>query len=135
LMLCDEQGTQIAAVHVGWRGYSRNIIANAIARFSCHAQQLLAWLGPSISASHYEVGPEVRTACQKITGDASIGFSPARSNHWYADLVDLVKNQLQTCGVRYIHGGNYCTYTDSSRFYSYRRDGTTGRMASMIWME
>jgi len=135
LLLCDKQGTQIAAVHVGWRGFSRNIIANAISRFSCNAQDLLAWLGPSISARHYEVGPEVRTACQKITGDATIGFVPVRSNHWYGDLVGLANYQLHACGVRNIYGGDYCTYTDILRFYSYRRDGTTGRMANLIWKE
>ena len=135
LLLCDLQGTQIAAVHVGWRGYSRNIIANAIAGFSCRAPDLLAWLGPSISAPNYEVGPDVRTACQHITGNPDIGFLPTRKNHWHADLAELARYQLQAYGVKAIHGGDYCTCTDVEQFYSYRRDGVTGRMASLIWME
>ena len=135
LLLCDIQGTQTAAVHIGWRGYSRNIIANAISWFTCRTHDLMAWMGPSISASNYEVGSEVRTACQQVTGDPDVGFLPTRKNHWHADLAGLVRYQLQACGVINIHGGNHCTHTDAERFYSHRRDGVTGRMATLIWME
>jgi len=135
LLLCDRQGIQIAAVHIGWRGYSNNIIANAISKFSCHADNLLAWLGPSISAPNYEVGPEVRAACQQVTKNPEVGFTPARKNRWQADLAALVRFQLAACGVKNIHDGNYCNYTDAGRFFSYRRDSVTGRMASLIWME
>ena len=135
LLLCNTQGTQIAAVHVGWRGYSRNIIANAISRFSRYTHDLLAWLGPSISAPNYEVGSEVHIACQQVTGNPDVGFMETRKDHWNADLAELVRYQLQAYGVRNIHGGNHCTYTDAMQFYSHRRDGVTGRMASLIWME
>ncbi|MGH8119772.1 MAG: peptidoglycan editing factor PgeF [Gammaproteobacteria bacterium] len=135
LLLCDRQGSQIAAVHVGWRGYSRNIIAHAISIFSCRPADILAWLGPAISASNYEVGPEVLAACQQVTGNSNAGFSPSRKNRWQADLAALARLQLESCGVRDIHDGNYCTYADPGMFYSYRRDGLTGRMASLIWME
>ena len=135
LLLCDIQGTQIAAVHIGWRGYSRNIIAKAISRFTCRKPDLLAWIGPSISASNYEVGAEVRIACLQVTGDPDVGFLPTRKNYWHADLAGLVRYQLQACGVSNINGVNHCTLTDVERFYSHRRDGVTGRMASLIWMD
>lgn len=135
LLLCDAQGTQIAAIHVGWRGYSKNIIPNAISRFSAPARDLLAWIGPCISAEHYKIGPEVHAACVQVTGDPDIGFTATRNHHWHANLVTLARFQLQACGVRDIHGGDHCTYAEAERFYSYRRDGVTGRMASLIWME
>lgn len=135
LLLCDVRGTQISAIHVGWRGFSNNIIAHAISRFSAPARDLLAWIGPCISAAHYEVGSEVHAACTRVTGDPATGFAATRNNHLLADLVSLVRFQLRACGVGNIHGGDHCTYTEAERFYSYRRDGVTGRMASLIWME
>lgn len=135
LLLCDARGTQISAVHIGWRGYSKNIIPNAISRFSSPTRDLLAWIGPCISAEHYEVGADVHTACMQVTGDSGIGFASTRRHHWRADLVALVRFQLQACGVRDIHGGDHCTFAEAERFFSHRRDGVTGRMASLIWME
>jgi hypothetical protein len=135
LLLCDAPGTQISAIHIGWRGYSKNIIANAISRFSSPARDLLAWIGPCISMEHYEIDTEVHAACVQVTGDPDIGFTATRNNHWLADLVTLVRFQLQACGVRDIHGGDHCTYAEAERFYSYRRVGVTGRMASLIWMD
>jgi len=135
LLLCDSQGTQIAAIHIGWRGYSSNIIPPAISGFSCPAHNLLAWIGPAISAVNYEVGPEVHAACRQVTKNPDVGFTPTGKNRWRADLVALVRFQLEACGVKNIYGGNYCTYADAGKFYSYRRDGVTGRMASLIWME
>jgi len=135
LLLCDARGMQISAIHVGWRGFSKNIITNAVSRFTSPTRDLLAWIGPCISAEHYEVGPEVHAACMRVTGDPAIGFAPTRNNHWLADLVALARFQLRACGVRHIHGGDHCTFVETERFYSYRRDGETGRMASLIWME
>jgi YfiH family protein len=135
LLLCNRQGTQIAAIHVGWRGFSNNIIANSLSAFSSSAADLLAWIGPCISAQHYEVGREVYRACAQVTGAPSTGFTQTCKNHWLADLASLVKNQLQSSGVINIFGGDHCTYVETDLFYSYRRDGKTGRTASLIWME
>lgn len=135
LLLCDARGTEISAIHVGWRGYSKNIITHAISRFSAPAGDLLAWMGPCISAEHYEIGPEVHAACTRVTCNPAIGFAPTRNNHWLADLIALTRFQLLAYGVRAIHGGDHCTFAETERFYSYRREGVTGRMASLIWME
>lgn len=135
LLLCDRRGTQVAAVHVGWRGFSKNIIADAISMFSCRAEELLAWMGPTIGGGKYEVGPEVRAACQQVTGDSDAGFRASGRCQWQADLSVLTRLQLTAHGVTNISGGGHCTYTEPDLFYSYRRDGVTGRMASLIWIE
>ena len=135
LLMCNGRGTEISAIHIGWRGYSENIITSAVTRFTSPACDLMAWIGPCISAKYYEVGPEVHTTCTRVTGDPAIGFTAIRNKHWLADLVALVKFQLQVCGVTNIHGGDHCTHAEADQFYSFRRDGVTGRMASLIWME
>lgn len=134
LLLCNKDGTEIAAIHIGWRGFSQNIIKSALEVFSAKPRDLMAWIGPCISTRHYEVGEEVRTACLKITAKPGDAFSPGRPGHWFADIQKLVRHQLSEVGVKMIYGGEYCTYTDFRHFYSYRRDGITGRIASLIWM-
>jgi YfiH family protein len=134
LLLCNTAGTEIAAIHIGWRGFSRNIITSALNAFSARPQELMAWIGPCISAYHYEVGEEVRNACLKITNVPDGAFIPGRPGHWFAGLGNLVRHQMQSAGLQKLYGGEYCTYSDYQHFYSYRRDGITGRMASLIWM-
>lgn len=134
LLLCAASGREIAAVHIGWRGFSKNIIAAALGRFTTPPDQLMAWIGPYIHAKHYEVGMEVRIACLDAAPGADLAFGASRTGHWYADLGRLVRYQLEQQGVNYIHGGEYCTCEDAERFYSYRRDSVTGRTASLIWM-
>lgn len=134
LLLCNPAGTEIAAIHIGWRGFSSNIIGNALNAFSAKPQELMAWIGPCISANHYEVGEEVRAACLKIINDPGGALIPGRPGHWFADIQRLVRHQLLSTGVQKFHGGEYCTYTDYQHFYSCRRDGITGRVASLIWM-
>lgn len=135
LLLCNDEGNEIAAIHAGWRGCSNNIIVHALKMFSAPPGKIMAWIGPCIGRDFYEVGAEVRSACLGGMKDATAAFKPGRTERWYADLGLLVKTQLQACGVGNIHGGEYCTYGDPARFYSYRRDGTTGRMATLIWMD
>lgn len=134
LLLCNTAGKEIAAIHVGWRGFCANIITSALNTFSTMPGELMAWIGPCISAEHYEVGDEVRSACLQVVGDHGNAFSASRPGHWFADIQKLVRHQLSMAGVKQIYGGEYCTCTDDQHFYSYRRDGTTGRMASLIWM-
>ena len=140
ILLCDQQGLQVGAVHAGWRGLAKGIVRRAIARFSLPPTELMAYLGPAISLQHFEVGIDVpqmffRYADSADQADAiAAAIRPgARPMHFYADIYALARAALVTAGVRDIYGGDYCTYADEQRFYSYRRDGVTGRVASLIW--
>ena len=142
VLFCNFEGTLVAAVHAGWRGLSAGVLEATVAALPVPAQELLAWLGPAIGASAYEVGPEVRAAFLAVPesgggsseSDPASAFlpNPAHDGHFYADLNKLARLRLQAVGIRYIYGGEYCTFSDRSRFFSHRRDGQTGRMASLI---
>lgn len=135
LLLCDQAGTHVAAVHAGWRGLAAGIIEQTLAVFA-DPQQLLAWLGPAIGPNAFEVGAEVREQFIDAAPEAIAAFRPSpRAGHWFADLYQLARQRLRRHGVTQIFGGIYCTYTERELFYSYRRDGAhTGRMASLIWL-
>jgi len=133
LLLCDKAGTQVAAVHAGWRGLCDGVIEATLAHFAKPAD-VLVYLGPAISQRAFEVGPEVRAAFIGHSAQAALAFSSGNNNKWQADLYLLAKQRLQACGVQHIYGGQYCTYQQSELFFSYRRDGQTGRMASSIWL-
>ena len=139
LLLCDEQGTAVAAVHAGWRGLSSGVIEQTVRFMDRPPAQLLAYLGPAIGPAAFEVGAEVREAFVAAGqgGDAGAGaaFMPGKPRKFYADLYALARQRLARSGVVRVYGGGYCTYTERERFYSYRRDGATGRMASLVWME
>ena len=135
LLLCDDEGAQIAAIHIGWQGFSKNIISAALENFTCAHDKLRAWLGPCIRADHYEIDATVYNATRKIFADAEECFIETRRGHWLMDLKQLVSKQLITLEVGHIYTSPYCTYSDQTRFFSHRRDGTTGRMASLIWMD
>ncbi|MBE0613456.1 MAG: peptidoglycan editing factor PgeF [Burkholderiales bacterium] len=137
LLLCDEAGTTVAAVHAGWRGLCAGVIEQALSAMDLPPQNLLAYLGPAIGPEAYEVGAEVRAAfvAADPEGDAGSAFVPGKPGKFYADLYALARRRLARGGVARIHGGGFCTYTERERFYSYRRDSVTGRMASLIWME
>jgi YfiH family protein len=134
ILLCASDGSEIAAIHAGWRGLSAGIVESTIARLRTPRSKLLAWLGPAIGHASYEVGEEVRTAfVAKFSGAAS-AFVATRPGHWLCDLYALVRQKLHAVGVEKILGGNFDTFTDA-RFYSYRRDGArSGRFASVIWL-
>lgn len=137
LLLCDAAGTTVAAVHAGWRGLCAGVIEQALLAMDLAPQSLLAYLGPAIGPEAYEVGAEVRDAfvVADPKGDAGSAFVTGKPGKFYADLYALARRRLARSGVAQIYGGSYCTYTERERFYSYRRDGATGRMASLIWME
>jgi YfiH family protein len=135
LLLCDREGSRVAAVHAGWRGLGDGVIEAAIARLGIPAAEILAWLGPAIGPDAFEVGPEVRQAFVTRGPEAASAFRPGRPGRWLADIYQLARQRLQRQGVRFVYGGEYCTVTDPERFYSYRRDGVTGRMASLIWIQ
>ena len=135
ILLCDKGGSVVAAVHAGWRGLADGVIDATLLHMGVSASKLMAWLGPAIGPSMFEVGNEVRERFISVDHNAAEAFIPSRQGHWLADLYQLARQRLVEFGVRDIYGGHWCTYTDKSRFYSYRRDGVTGRMASLIWLD
>ena len=132
VLLCDRGGRRVAAVHAGWRGLLDGVIEQTIAAMG--GGELLAWLGPAIGPAAFEVGDEVRAAFLVHAPEAHTAFSPSPNGRWLADIYALARQRLQLAGVDAIYGGEHCTYSEAERFYSYRRDGVTGRMASLIWM-
>ncbi len=135
VLVCNRAGTWIAAAHAGWRGLCDGVIEQTIARYDGNASDLLVWLGPAIGPSSFEVGEEVKAAFVAHDKHAEAAFLPSPNNRWLADLYWLARQRLLALGITAIYGGGLCTYRDSARFYSYRRDKQTGRMASLIWME
>ncbi|WP_062061056.1 peptidoglycan editing factor PgeF [Cellvibrio sp. OA-2007] len=142
ILLCDKQGTQVAALHCGWRSLAKGICARGLQKFNGVPGDILAYLGPAISQPHFEVGVDVLEAFFKAARNpqhaeqiATAFVSAQRPLHFYADIYALARAELNALGVTYVYGGDYCTYEDDTRFYSYRRDKITGRMASLIWLE
>lgn len=134
ILLCRKDGGQVAAVHAGWRGLLSGIVDRTMARLDQSGSQWLAWLGPAISPACYQVDDELRTRfVSRDAGHASC-FSDDGPGHWRADLYAIATRMLERHGV-VVYGGNFCTYTDVRRFFSYRRDGECGRQASLIWMQ
>lgn len=135
VLLCDAQGTQVAAIHAGWRGLANGIIEKTLAHFD--SQPVFAWLGPCIGATAFEVGDEVKAAFVASDQQAEQAFVRHGSapGKWLADLPQLAAQRLLSQGVNNITHSNQCTYEQPARFYSYRRDGQTGRMATAIWIE
>ena len=133
LLLCSVDGREIAAVHGGWRGLAAGIIEATLAAMSAQPQDLLAWFGPAISQSAFEVGAEVRAAFVAHSPAADAAFVANDRGRWQADLYALAAQRLAAAGVHRISGGGLCTFADARRFYSYRRDGETGRMLSFIF--
>lgn len=135
ILLCNRQGTYVAAIHAGWRGLANNIIEKTLAISYTQPHDLMAWLGPAIGPKSYEVGDAVREAFIQQNAGMTHAFTPSRPHHWLCDLYAIARIQLQQLKVTAITGGEYCTFSDTERFYSYRRDGEkTGRMASLIWI-
>ena len=113
----------------------KNIITDVLDKFICANEKIIAWLGPCICAEHYEINATIYNATRKIFAGAEECFIETRVGHWLMDLKQLVVKQLLTLGVLHTYTSPDCTYSDQTRFFSYRRDGTTGRIASLIWMD
>jgi len=135
LLLCNRAGTRVAAVHAGWRGLSDGVIEAAVERFSENGEEILAWMGPAIGPDRFEVGDEVRDRFLVLNPADEAAFSAFGTGKWLADIYTLGRHRLQAVNCGYVGGGDYCTVSDAERFFSYRRDGVTGRMASLIWIE
>ncbi len=135
VFFCDRQGSRVAVAHAGWRGLCAGVLEATVASFS-EPGDVIAWLGPAIGPAHFEVGDEVYRAFVARAAENATCFvaSPTVPNRWLADLYQLARLTLQRQGVQSITGGGFCTFSDTARFFSYRRDGQTGRMASAIWL-
>jgi len=135
VLLCDESATVVAIAHAGWRGLAAGVLESAVAAMQVHPDRLLAWLGPAIGPKAFEVGEEVRDAFVEREAQAVQAFTSAPNAKWLADLYELARMRLAATGIRRITSTNWCTATQPEQFFSYRRDGSTGRMASCIWLE
>jgi YfiH family protein len=134
VLLCDEQGSVVGAVHAGWRGLCDGVIEQAVNSMKVPPQSLMAWLGPAIGPQAFEVGDEVRAAFVARQAEASAAFAPGSAGKWLADIYLLARQRLNALGITRIYGGTHCTYHDPKRFFSFRRDGATGRMGTFIWI-
>lgn len=137
VFLCDAAGTTVGIVHAGWRGLAGGIIEQSIAAMQVDQRKLMAWLGPAIGPDHFEVGEDVYDTFVRHDAQAAQAFAPKNSQHekkWLADIFLLARQRLASAGITEIYGGGVCTYSDPARFFSYRRDGETGRMAALIWL-
>jgi polyphenol oxidase len=135
VLFCSDTGDAIAAAHAGWRGLASGVLEATVAALGRPPEQLLAWLGPAAGPAAYEVGIEVRAAFVDADAGAADAFRPTRPGHWYCDLYALARRRLAALGVSRVYGGDHCTISDPARFYSHRRDGCSGRMAGLVWIE
>nr|WP_090319636.1 peptidoglycan editing factor PgeF [Duganella sp. CF517] len=144
VLLCDVGGKTVGAAHCGWRGLASGVLENTVESMrALGAGELMAWMGPAIGAYQFEVGPDVKQAFLNGALDESgvrhvtAAFSPVegKPGKYLGDLYALARYLLHRAGVMQVHGGEYCTVSNSGRFYSYRRDGVTGRQASLIWLK
>jgi YfiH family protein len=135
VLLCNDVGTVVAAAHAGWRGLAGGVIEAAVRATNEPPARLLAWLGPAIGPQAFEVGAEVRAAFLAHSPGAAAAFAAKENGKWLADLYRLATQRLNALGVERVFGGGFCTFNETERFYSYRREKATGRMASLIWLE
>jgi len=133
LLACSTDGTQVAAIHAGWRGLLAGVIGNTVA--AMQQWNLLVWLGPAIGPDCFEVGAEVRDAFLDKSSAFNSAFKKQNNDKWLADIYQMARIELSGLGIDKVYGGTYCTVTEHERFYSYRRDTQTGRMATLIWRE
>jgi hypothetical protein len=136
VLFCDEAGSVVAAAHAGWRGLAAGVLEAAAAAMQVPPDRILAWMGAAIGPQAFEVGEDVRNAFVSDLSASADAFKPGESaGKWWADIYLLARLRLAHIGVTRVFGGGHCTFNDRQRFYSFRRDGNTGRMASLIWLQ
>ncbi|RMC98560.1 peptidoglycan editing factor PgeF [Aquitalea palustris] len=135
VLLCDDAGSVVAAAHAGWRGLCDGVLEAAVSATAVAPATLMAWLGPAIGPDAFEVGAEVRAAFIACDPAAAAAFTDIGEGKYLADIYQLARQRLAAAGVSRVYGGDYCTVIERERFFSYRRDGVTGRMASLIWLQ
>jgi YfiH family protein len=135
VLFAARDGSAVGAAHAGWRGLAGGVLEQTVRALGVPAANLIAWLGPTISQRHFEVGDDVRTSF--VSGDpgAAAAFGTNTRGRWQCDLYALARRRLAALGVRNVFGGGWCTYAEAGRFFSFRRDGQCGRMAALIWLE
>jgi YfiH family protein len=134
VLLCDQAGSVVAAVHAGWRSLCDGVIEATVKAMPVEPARLMAWLGPAIGPQAFEVGNEVRAQFMAQDAQAEHAFQ-AQGEKWLGDLYAIARQRLSRLGVTQVYGGGCCTYREPETFFSFRRDGDTGRMASLIWLE
>ncbi len=135
VLFCDRAGTTVGAAHAGWRGLSIGVLEATVRAMETAPSEILAWLGPAIGPTAFEVGEEVREAFVAADPRAASAFAARETPGKYlADLYALARQRLAQTGVTEVYGGQYCTHSDPQRFFSYRRDRTCGRMAAAIYL-
>lgn len=135
VLFCDRAGSVVAAAHAGWRGLLAGVLEETVRSMAVPGAELMAYLGPAIGPQAFEVGDEVRSAYVAADAQSSAAFKTAAPGKWLADIYLLARQRLAGQGLTQVFGGTFCTFSDPQRFFSYRRDGKTGRMASMIWLK
>lgn len=135
VLLCSKDGSEVAAAHAGWRGLAAGVVDASVAAMRSQPQDLIAWLGPAISMPAFEVGGEVREAFSAAGFDCEQRFARNTRGRWQADLFGLAEDRLKQIGVSEVFGERVCTFSDAERFYSYRRDGSTGRLLSFVYCQ
>jgi YfiH family protein len=134
VLLASRAGDAVGIAHAGWRGLAAGVVEAVVGRMGVPAAHLIAWLGPAIGPRAYEVGQDVFDAFVAADPGAAPAFAPLGAGKHLADLYALARRRLSAAGVTAVHGGGFCTHAEPARFYSYRRDRTTGRFASLVWM-
>jgi len=135
VLFCNREGSCIAVAHAGWQGLLSGILENTLAALPVAAPSVLCWLGPAIGPGKYEVGEELRNRFVLKSPEHASAFQAIKADKYLADIYQIAKNILTAKDVQAISGGGYCTYTQHQKFFSYRRDGVTGRMATLLWMK
>lgn len=135
VLLCDERATVVGVAHAGWRGLAGGVIESVVMAMGEPGGRLLAWLGPAIGPRAFEVGSEVRAAFLAHDPRAADAFVAAHEGKWLCNIYLLARQRLAALGIHRVTGADFCTASDGERFFSYRRDGVTGRMASLVWLE
>lgn len=135
VFFCNRDGTEVAVAHAGWRGLHAGILQKTVTAMHAKADDLLVWFGPAIGSAAFEVGDEVRRAFIGQDASNAQAFKQVDANHFLCDLYQLARLALSAIGVNAFYGEDFCTFSESDRFYSFRRDGETGRMASLIWLQ
>jgi YfiH family protein len=135
VLLASDSAAGVAAVHAGWRGLAAGVIEATVRALALPPESLLAWLGAAIGPAHFEIGDEVRDALLRADPQAEAAFKRNARGRHTADLAALARSRLERLGVARIYGGDVCTYAAREDYFSYRRDGQTGRQATLIWLE